>query len=397
MPDNKGQLDEIYEKLKSLEPLGSRAVLRRALAIVATQINELAADRILPLCEPFPDDRGPTSRREDGKLALPAAYAEMRSEDRRRSIMLDPEEALASQLADFYSDRLDVLEVRHTSTGFNALLKNAHYRAVDLLRARGHLINVLTVSELSREETISSLRSLAYILETRSSKTTKQPVFPDVGLLGREICHSVGVQAGSTQWRNNGTRLEQQFRDVFSCIDEDACCENAAYTKHGDWRWELVWEDTGDSSKPPPTNPPPFQQHPWENRCPVFPSPVVGTVASDWGWRTINGQTDFHAGIDIAVPVGTQVLAPVGGEIVHINRTSPGAETGVIVRTGSTIRQYWHVDPDASLHIGDNINAGAVLGLTANYPQPHLHFAQYNPPNGDWTKKSDSNSLNPCP
>lgn len=145
-------------------------------------------------------------------------------------------------------------------------------------------------------------------------------------MLVNETCTPVSEEAGATRWKENGTVLEQQFRQVYRCIAEDVCCENEAYSKSGPWTWREVWCDGGNPVVPPPTLPPPFQPFPWQNACQVFPGPVNGTVSSDWGWRTIGGNLDFHPGTDIAVPVGTQVLAAAGGTVVHLNSQSPGAK-----------------------------------------------------------------------
>ncbi len=402
-----GRLHQIYDELTGLSPLGATSLVRRAKAIVADHINAVAGVTVYVRCpgdggghdRPIPKaDVPPSSPKHDEVLRLPGAYTEVRSEDRRRSIMLDPEEALATQLADFYSGRLDSFEVRYPKSKISSLAVSAHEQAIRLLRDRMHLISVVTVAETSPQATIDSLKSLAYVLETRLRQKSMPSAaeFPAISPLGRDICTPIGVEAGATRWLNNGMKLEQQFRDVFRCIDEDACCENQAYTKHGDWGWRQVWEDTGNSSSPPPTTPPPFEQYSWTNRCAVFGS-AMGTVSSDWGWRTINGQLDFHAGMDIAVPVGTVVHSAADGVVVWINRTSPGGETGVIVQTGDEIRQYWHVDPALTLRVGHVINAGTIIGVTAVYPRPHLHFARYRPPGGDWQNKADSNSLSPCP
>ena len=233
------------------------------------------------------------------------------------------------------------------------------------------------------------------------SKVVPKVVHQELALFARSECQFIkSYSVGAPRYRpgSNGKILEQKIAHEYECEgDGDGCCGNIpVYYTETEYEWRVVWQDDGDSNNKPPVPPPDFERHPWDNRCPVFSS-VMGTVTSDWGWRNINGETKFHQGIDIGVPVGTPVQSTSSGEVVWINRTSAGGETGIIIRNGNEIRQYWHVDVDAGLSVGDTVAVGNALGVTANYPAPHLHYARYNPPNGDWTQKSPANSVSPCP
>ncbi|MEG2931543.1 MAG: peptidoglycan DD-metalloendopeptidase family protein, partial [Ruthenibacterium sp.] len=45
--------------------------------------------------------------------------------------------------------------------------------------------------------------------------------------------------------------------------------------------------------------------------------PVAGTLSSEFGFRKnpVNGENDFHAGIDLAADTGTPVLAALEGQV----------------------------------------------------------------------------------
>ncbi|WP_271592220.1 M23 family metallopeptidase [Bradyrhizobium sp. CCBAU 65884] len=391
-------LERVYDEILHLSRLGATPALRRAAAVVSRELEEQGGARILDRCHPdWPHDHPRGGRGEPHtSFGFDRAYFEQQQEDRRASILLDPEEALASKLADFYLGRLDVLEVR-TPRGFlGEIEQRSHSKAVQYIRDNHGIVSVLSVATKDREEAISMLRCLAYSLEQGTVAREKLEKLPKLSVLLTEKCDLVRVEAGATRWLNNGRRLEQQHREVYSCLADDACCTNQAYTKYGPWTWRLVWED-GNTNQPPPSNPPPFTPSPWQNRCPVLAAGMNATQTSDWGWRTINGQPDFHGGIDIAVPVGTPVFNTVAGTVVLANGHSPGGETGVVVRTGNQTRTYWHVVPGAGMVVGAAVTAGQQLGVTAAYPQPHLHFALHNPPNGDPGQRSDANSADPCP
>ncbi|MBT4077915.1 MAG: M23 family metallopeptidase [Gammaproteobacteria bacterium] len=328
------------------------------------------------------------------------AFREYESEDKRRSVFLNPEESLAANLIDLYTGRINTLEIRNSSTDHSVASK-ALSIALERVKTDVPPVTVIPVTMDSNFELAESLRALAHRIEHNpaeskisiSTSSSLDSILP----LKSDECSLNRVEAGSRRWRSNGTILEQAYRDVYTCVSADSCCGNDTYTSHGEWRWVELWRDTQDSTNRPPNNPPPFERYPWDNCCPILPAPINAEVSSDWGWRTIDGAPDFHPGMDIAVPVGTSVINAATGDIVHINRTSPGGNTGIIIKTNDEIRQYWHVDVDQALEIGMQIGAGMQLGVTANYPAPHLHFARYRPPEGDWWKKGDSNSLSPCP
>ncbi|MBM2711053.1 M23 family metallopeptidase [Mesorhizobium caraganae] len=398
--DSEGReaLDRIARGIRSLRPLGANAVHRRTFAIVKEEIQRADGVKIERDCGD--DDPGPRQpivsdgRRE---YTFNNAYFEFRQDDRRRSIFLDPVESLAAQFVDFYTDRVDTLEFRHDAVPLEETVLAAEQKAIEYLRDKTHLVNVMTVAAEDTGAIIDTLRSLAYVLEQREKNQVNLQVasFSKIATLGREICKLVRTEAGASQWSNNGRTLSQPFRDVYSCIDSDACCTNQAYTKYGEWTTRTVWQDDGNVANPPPVVPPPFTPHNWDNHCAVL-STATGTVSSDWGWRGLNGQSDFHGGMDIAVPVGTQVFAAVAGEVVYIRRNGANGETGVVIRTGNDTRTYWHIDPGEALRNGA-VNAGALLGTVAARSEVHLHFALHSPPGGDFNLRSDANSHDPCP
>lgn len=390
-------LTNILNGLKSLAPLGANAVHRRALSIVRAEINAQAGERIEPLCdqEPWPPPYQRMERKEES-LSFSEVYHEYRHDDRRRSIFLDPIESLAAHFVDYYTDRVDALEFRHTKGDDAKIAAAAREMAIEHLRNNNALVSVLHVAARNRREVIDSLRSLAHQLETTARAEAAE--FKGIGLLGREICTLIKTEtSGAPVWFDNGKTLKQMSRDVYSCIDSDACCPNEAYTKYGNWDLRVIWVDDGNIMHSPPIPPPPFVQFPWDNHCPVFPAPVAGTVTSDFGWRQYPaGQTDFHPGMDIAAPAGTPVLAPVGGTIVYLKRAGANFNYGVIILTGNQVRTYWHIDPAANVQDGQVIAAGTLIGTIADQGNAsHLHFALNN--TSDWQDRRAANAADPCP
>lgn len=396
--ETREKLIEIYDDISKLGKLGANSVHRRALSIVGAQIPD--HDNVFTRCDPG----GPPGHGGRTRLAFNLAYSEVAQDDRRRTVFVDPTEHLASQFIDFWTGRLDVLEVR---TQDDSLIEQAEALAREYIREHYPIVSINHTAGRSAAEVIDALRAVAAVLEkqsndgsaTISSEAIQQlPFVHPISILYREKCDLIGTQVGSHRWRVNGTILDQQIRNVFSCSDADSCCGNKTHSKYGEWEWREVWRDTGDTSNPPPITPPDFERYPWGNRCPVFSPGIGGTVSSDWGWRNINGNLQFHQGMDILAPIGTAIHSVGTGYIVHINRNGAAGETGVIIRSGDQVIQYWHIVPDPNIRVGQGTYGGLVLGaISAQHPHPHFHFARYNPPDGDWTKKLPSNSVDPCP
>ena len=214
-----GRLRDVYEKLVELSVLGSTPALRRALAVVANAVNEELGARIFRRCDPdFPRPGRPIPyathrglRSEDQiPFAFREAYYELQQEDRRSSIFLEPVEALAAKLVDYYSGRLEVLEIRGDDEFVGRVRNESRTMAVEHLRSNSPIVSVTTIACDSTAEVVSMLRSLAHSLEKSErsihhlSATLARDDLPTFGLAMAEQCSLVRVEAGPTRWVNNG-------------------------------------------------------------------------------------------------------------------------------------------------------------------------------------------------
>lgn len=101
-------------------------------------------------------------------------------------------------------------------------------------------------------------------------------------------------------------------------------------------------------------------------------------VSSPVGWRdspTRPGVREFHSGVDIAVPEGTEVLAAAEGIVSHIGWDPDGFGRYVLVAHGpDVVTLYAHLS--VAGHLGP-VEAGQVVGRvgrTGRTTGPHLHF-----------------------
>ena len=392
------KLKQIHKRLESLRPLGALAIQRRAQDIVADEINRLSPADSVPKCGGGCFSRDGWKQACRVSASFEFVHAELESEDRRRSVFVDPIEIMTQQFYDFGVGRLDVLEMRIPPSITPDMIASAKEQADRYINERPEKVHVNINTQTDINALINTLKGLASSLEQSMGNNAIPGLIdqPEIGSLARaNSCELIRIEAGAIRQSDDGKKQEQLKRSVYSCLDDDACCTNQTYTKYGDWAWDTIWVD-GDPSKEPIEPPKPFKRYPWKNDCPVFSAPM-GEVSSDWGWRTKkDGSTDFHPAIDIAVPAGTPVFAMAPGKILRIKTRAPRGETYVIVGGGPEIQQYLHVTPSPTIKENQKVKIGTLLGHTNTIPRPHLHFARFTPPNGDWTLKKDANSINPC-
>lgn len=117
-------------------------------------------------------------------------------------------------------------------------------------------------------------------------------------------------------------------------------------------------------------------------------SPVAGVLSSTqagrYGWRThpVTGERTFHAGDDVACPVGTPVIAPEPGRILYAGWAGSGlaaARTGkcVIMRGDWTgVDHYFGHCSELLVAAGDRVDQGETVaesGNTGVTSGPHVH------------------------
>ena len=116
----------------------------------------------------------------------------------------------------------------------------------------------------------------------------------------------------------------------------------------------------------------------------VFPLPVgTYTKTDSFGWRVdpYTGARKFHAGSDLAAPLGTSILAVADGVVAFAGQR--GSYGGLIILNhtvgGSTVASYYaHMHPDG-IHVatGDTVAAGQHIGDVGSAGRstgPHLHL-----------------------
>lgn len=114
---------------------------------------------------------------------------------------------------------------------------------------------------------------------------------------------------------------------------------------------------------------------------------------SPYGWRKhpITGRRKFHHGVDVALPVGTELRAPADGVIVHRGSGASGGNTLIVKHADDLFTVYYHLQKASHLLEGTRVQQGEVIahsGNTGASTGPHLHW-EVRSPSRAWGRTVD--------
>lgn len=109
-----------------------------------------------------------------------------------------------------------------------------------------------------------------------------------------------------------------------------------------------------------------------------WPAPAYTRISDDYGYRThpILGVQQFHNGVDMAAPSGSNILAAADGTVIAATYNATMGNYIMIDHGGGLYTIYMHasalyVSSGATVSKGDLI---AAVGSTGRSTGPHLHF-----------------------
>lgn len=108
----------------------------------------------------------------------------------------------------------------------------------------------------------------------------------------------------------------------------------------------------------------------------LFLWPVQGPVSSDYGYRYIFGENNFHQGVDIAAPMGTAIAAGADGQVVFAGERGSYGNL-VILRHDNGFYSYYGHCSKLLVTVGQTVTQGqiiAAVGSTGRSTGPHCHF-----------------------
>lgn len=100
---------------------------------------------------------------------------------------------------------------------------------------------------------------------------------------------------------------------------------------------------------------------------------------SPYGWRVhpITKKRKFHHGVDVALPVGTTLVAPADGIVVKKGSGASGGITLILKHADDLFTVYYHLQNPSHLKIGERFRVHdpvALSGNTGASTGPHLHW-----------------------
>ena len=106
--------------------------------------------------------------------------------------------------------------------------------------------------------------------------------------------------------------------------------------------------------------------------------PTQGWMTSRFGTRVspFTGKRQFHAGIDIAGALGTEIVATADGKVVFSGKKGPMGYA-VIIDHGFGIRTHYGHNKELKVKKGEKVVRGqviALLGSSGRSTGPHLHY-----------------------
>jgi len=106
--------------------------------------------------------------------------------------------------------------------------------------------------------------------------------------------------------------------------------------------------------------------------------PVPGKISSKFGYRIdpVKKIHQFHNGIDLPVPVNTQVKNPQDGIVINVLNNKEGGNQVIIKHADGYTSGYAHLNKPL-VKKGDKVKKGQVFALSGNTGKstgPHVHM-----------------------
>lgn len=328
---------------------GKEKVLTRDIAAYTSRVTKLEARLNALSTRQGTIEEDLTAKR----TALNATQSELRDE-RARLVRLqrrfrDARGALEARLVEQYkSGRTDLISVLVEADGFSQLIERGEY--LSRLRAKDRLIIGLVAD--AKKDASATEKKLDTI-ERRQQKATAA-----IQARRDEIARIKGnvatVESTVREARNGKRALLGQVKVERKDLEEDLSAMQAQQAKiSGALRTATA-------------------AGPIKKGTGRLIYPINGTFTSSFGPRW--GR--LHAGIDVAIPIGTPIRAADGGRVAIAGAVSGYGNYTCVQHSGGLSTCYAHQN-SIGVSVGQTVSQGQVIGETGNTGRstgPHLHF-----------------------
>lgn len=293
---------------------------------------------------------------DESKAELERVQEDLRSERRRlarlRARLKEARGILGERLEALYkADEPDLITVVLNSKGFADLVERGDF----LRRINDQDTQILTIVKEAKADAIRTEKRLDKLEERQQEVTERIQARRDeiAGIKQGLIDTRVGydkTKEGKQNALSNVRAERKELEDHLTGLEKEQAKVQAALSR--------------------PSNPAPSGS--FKGSGGALTMPTQGAFTSPFGPRW--GR--LHAGIDIAAPTGTPIVAADSGRVVLLGWTGGYGNYTCIQHTSSMSTCYAHQSSYAT-SMGAGVKRGQVIGRvgnTGNSTGPHLHF-----------------------
>ncbi|MGX6447621.1 murein hydrolase activator EnvC family protein [Patulibacter sp. S7RM1-6] len=284
---------------------------------------------------------------------LTRTQGELRSERQRlvrlRARLVEARRTLATRLVELYqADKPDIVTVVVNSRGFSDLLERGEF----ISRISAQDQRVMRDVKAAKDEAVSTEARLATLERTRRESTQRIESRRDeiVQVKGR----LVSARSTVTEARRERNALLRTVRSQRKDLEGDLSAMEKEQSKI---QSQLAGMPSGGAVK---------------HGSGALDYPANGTLTSPFGYRW----GKLHAGVDIAVPVGTPVHAAAAGTVAIAGWVS-GYGNYVCINHGGGLSTCYGHNSKLGVSVGQKVSKGQVVaasGNTGHSTGPHIHF-----------------------
>lgn len=269
-------------------------------------------------------------------------------------------EAFLARMAALHEDgNASYLELVLGSTDISSFLTKVDY-VNSMMEYDQKVIGDLTTSKDSLNKTLETLEA---------SKKTQQETLK---MLEDEMANNQALAAESEAimqtLQSNSAALQQQY-------DNAVALENKLDAELQDYIKEMQSANQSNPVFTPGATDDSGQIY--IGSAFAWPIPVgVGYISSNFGWRDLNGSSDFHGATDIAAPHGTSIFASNGGVVLR-SEWHDSYGYYVLIDHGQGISTLYAHMSLLNVSAGQTVSQGQVIGYVGNTGYSfgaHLHF-----------------------
>lgn len=286
------------------------------------------------------------------RAALQRTQSELRAERARltrlRKRLNEVRTTLASRLVEQYkSGRPDLATIILDADGLEAVLERGSY----LQRLAAQDRKILAIVGTARADARATERKLDRLERSQEAIAERVTARRDqIAGLRRNVA---GAESSARQAREAKRTLLSQVKERRADLEEDLDAMRAQQAKI-----------SGALTAPGAA--------PIKKGSGQLIYPINGTFTSSFGPRW--GR--LHAGIDVAIPIGTPLRAADGGRVAIAGPVSGYGNYTCIQHSASMSTCYAHQD-SIGVSVGQTVTQGQIIGRTGNTGRstgPHLHF-----------------------